>query len=273
MRARCTPLAAVAFVLCAAPALAEETSPEAVSVLALDLESSNLPPEDVQVLDSLVVQGLSRHAGLKVLSTADVRQMIDLETERQALGCDTSGCLAEIAGAMGARYVVYGTAGRLGDTLLVQLNLFDSTAGESIAREKIEATDLAGVGRAIDPGVDRLVSPLTGVAPAPEATAFPVGWAVAAGGAGAVVVGGVVLLLGATPLLAYNEALAEHAAVPTDEAGRAAEATVAWNKAARAAGDWSTWGLVTTTTGAVIVTAGLGAAAGGAVWALVGDVE
>lgn len=44
------------------------------------------------------------------------------------MGCGDSSCLAEIAGAMGAEFVVFGDVGKLGETFVINLNLFDNNA-------------------------------------------------------------------------------------------------------------------------------------------------
>jgi TolB-like protein len=252
-----------------------------VSMLALDLDASNLNPEDVQLVDTLVVQALSRHARLNVLSSSDIRQMIDLETERQAVGCDTNSCLAEIAGAMGAQYVVYGTAGQLGETILVQLNLFDSSTGTSINREKIETTDLGALPRLVEPAIDRLVAELAGIEPpprepvatAPAASAGPhPGWYVTGAGAVVAVVGVTLAVVGVLPVFSYNAALAEHQQIP-ELPDNVDDANSKWEEVHGHAEAWNTWGMLTTAGGVGLAVVGLGVAGGGAAWAALAGGE
>lgn len=111
---------------------------------------------------------MSGYEQLEVVSQADIRQMVDLEAEKQAMGCDTTSCLAEIAGAMGAAYVVFGRVGRLDERLFVQLNLFDSAKGRAVARQEVRAERLGEVPDVVRPALAHLVAPLTGIAPPPE---------------------------------------------------------------------------------------------------------
>jgi hypothetical protein len=110
-------------------------------LLILNLEAAGVDPNTVTIVNGLVTQGLARSTSLEVITSADLGALVDLEAERVATGCDTTSCLAEIAGAMGTRYVVFGTVGRLGDVTLVQMSLFDSEAARPIGRKEVRATD------------------------------------------------------------------------------------------------------------------------------------
>ena len=59
-------------------------------------------------------------------------------------GCDegSTSCLAELAGAMGARLVLFGDLGKLGDTTVVSLNLFLSDQAQSAGRETVRVKSL-----------------------------------------------------------------------------------------------------------------------------------
>lgn len=109
-----------------------------IAVLALlalsPAASAAVSPGEGALLTSLVANGAARDARFDVLTRDDVKNAIAAEADRQSLGCAESSCLAELAGAMGARIVVYGSVGRLGDEMLMTLNLFDSDAARSGGR-------------------------------------------------------------------------------------------------------------------------------------------
>jgi hypothetical protein len=110
-------------------------------------------------LTSLVTAELSNDARFDVLSSADVRQVVAFEAEKQALGCtDDSSCLAEVAGAMGARYVVYGQLGRLGSIGVLTLNLFDSDKAQAISRSVVQAPDVEQFATKLPAAVASLVA-------------------------------------------------------------------------------------------------------------------
>jgi hypothetical protein len=90
------------------------------------------------LLTDVVSTSLAHDKRLDVVTTGELRQMLELEAQRQMVGCDATSCLGELAGATGARYVVFGNVGALGDELALTLQLFDSqtttTAGRALVR-------------------------------------------------------------------------------------------------------------------------------------------
>lgn len=114
---------------------------EAPRVLVLDLECDDGLDRLGRLGTEALTHALSSSDALEVLSTADLRQMVELEAGRAAAGCDTTSCLTEIAGAMGARYVVFGSVSGLGSRYLMRANLFDAFAAQPVAREQARARD------------------------------------------------------------------------------------------------------------------------------------
>jgi hypothetical protein len=78
-----------------------------------------------------------------------------MEEQRQRLStCTDQSCLAEIGGALGARWVVVGNVSLFGKTHLLNLKLID-VAGANVA---------SGVSRSIEGGEDKLLAELPGAA-------------------------------------------------------------------------------------------------------------
>jgi len=102
------------------------------------------------LLTSLVATAAAKDPAFDVLTRDDIKNALAVESDRQALGCEESTCLAELAGAMGARVVVYGSVGQLGSDLLLTLNLFDSEEGSSGGRRVAQAGDVSGLAAKID---------------------------------------------------------------------------------------------------------------------------
>lgn len=137
-----------------------ETVDERLKVIVLQLKSATLPAEQAGMITGLLTVVLSEFEAFEVVSDADVRQLVELEGEKQALGCEAdASCLAEIAGAMGARLVVFGEAGKLGSRYLVNLNLYDSQDAKSVGRAAITAPDLDAVVEGMPSAVESLVTP------------------------------------------------------------------------------------------------------------------
>ena len=119
-------LVSVFFVACLAlPAAAEEAP---ASLLILDFKHEKGDEQTARLLNDLVATAAERTSSLTVITGADIANVIALEAEKEALGCDdtSASCLAEVAGAMGADLVVTGSA------------VFDGKNAAGNAREMLE---------------------------------------------------------------------------------------------------------------------------------------
>ncbi|MFZ9887060.1 MAG: hypothetical protein ACO3JL_06125 [Myxococcota bacterium] len=125
-------------------------------VLVLDLEANGVDRVTADVVSGDVAQSLAKGGRLSVMRQSDLRQLIDVEAQRQSIGCDTNSCLAELAGALGAAYVVFGSVSRLGETHVVQLSLFDSRSAAVLGRESARARRLEDLSSAVTPAVTKL---------------------------------------------------------------------------------------------------------------------
>ena len=78
----------------------------------------------------------------------------------QTMGCSDSGCLAELAGAVGAAYVVSGTISKSGETYTISLVLTDQQKAQALDRVVREESNLAKVGDAVRVAAQRVVAKL-----------------------------------------------------------------------------------------------------------------
>jgi len=143
----------------AAPA-PQPTAPTRTRVLVLDVKSKDLSASEIETLTSLITAHLSRYQQLDVMSSVDIKRLVDLEAQKQSAGCDADSCLSEIAGAMGAELVFFGQAGKLGSTIVLTLNVYDAKKSEAVGRQPIEARDLGQLPDLVGPAIDRMVQPL-----------------------------------------------------------------------------------------------------------------
>jgi hypothetical protein len=72
--------------------------------------------------------------GREVMSRTELNQLMQLEAEKAAMGCEGDSCLAEIADALDADRVVSGTVDRLGSSYLVVLTELDARDVRVIGR-------------------------------------------------------------------------------------------------------------------------------------------
>lgn len=126
--------------------------PRMLASLALLLVTADPGATDVRFVAGLVAAAFSAQPEVSVLTRDDLRRAMDLEAEKQTQGCDDAeNCLAEIAAAMDARLVVYGTVDVIGDEFLLQLNVFDAESAQGLDRATARAAtvnELASVAEA-----------------------------------------------------------------------------------------------------------------------------
>lgn len=143
-------------------------APTRPRLLMLSLDGIGVEAEAVTLLDGSVAAALARDPTMDVVSEADLRRMIELEGQRELLGCNTDSCMAEVAGALGARYVVHGRVGTLERELLLQLTVFDAATSRTAATRQARAGSLDALSRAVPQTVAALLADVNGH-PAPGA--------------------------------------------------------------------------------------------------------
>jgi hypothetical protein len=150
---------APAVVVPRAPAVAP-TEPGRVKVIVLDLKGASLTSAESSALSSLVTVSLSEFAALEVVSGSDVREMLELEGQKQTLGCEESmSCLAEIAGALGARLVTYGQVEKLGSLWLLTMSMQDTKAGRPVGRVALQGDGIEALAKAVPDAVAKMITP------------------------------------------------------------------------------------------------------------------
>ncbi len=230
-------------VLLAAASPAPPPSGGALRVVALPLRDDGAGPGITNAATSLTAVALSKVQGFNVLSGDDVRAAADVDAQKQLVGCDEAGCLAEIAEALGADRIVHGNVARLGDTIVVTLSLFDAKKGVALGRGTVQARDEADLPADLDAAVQRLVG--GGGATVRSSAAGAVDWLLVGGLAGA---GVGVLIAGAGAGLSWADR------------GTLTDPATSGDAKASAQASRPTWGVVAVA-GAVVTVAGLAAAA------------
>jgi hypothetical protein len=113
------------------------------------------------LLTSMVATAASSDPRVDVLTMSDLRKAIALAADRQLLDCrNADTCLAEIAAAMDAAAVLHGEIGLLGERVVLNLALFDTTASTAVGRTTARGADVAAVADQIEPSVVRLLEKL-----------------------------------------------------------------------------------------------------------------
>jgi hypothetical protein len=122
----------------AAPETAAPTAPkriDKVKVAVLDLTTAGVSLNLAANLTNVVAAEIAGLEIFSVVSRADIRAMLTHEQDRNLLGCDSSSdCMADLGGALGVRYLVSGSVGRIGDRYTLSLSVADVERGRQEAR-------------------------------------------------------------------------------------------------------------------------------------------
>jgi len=108
---------------------------QAAQIVALDLAAGGgVTPALARAMSSVLLNELSRREGMSVISQADVRALLELEANKQMLGCDDTKCMTEIAGSLGAELMISSELARAGETFVVSLALISVAEARVVRR-------------------------------------------------------------------------------------------------------------------------------------------
>ena len=153
-------------------AMAEQEKPK---MLLLDLKATLIEADAVGIITNMMSAEMASYEDhFEIITNSDMRQMVALEAEKQSMGCaDDSSCLAELAGAMGARFVMFGEVGKLGKNIIITVNLFDSQEAKAAGRVIVRAKSLDEVPDKIPPALTKLVKKFVPQTPVAAAVVSP----------------------------------------------------------------------------------------------------
>lgn len=121
--------------------LSHGTAPMGGPVAVLPVLVKGLPAADD--VSAMLTQELSLRLaetpGLNVVGAEEVRALLAHEAERQGLGCADDGCLMEVVGALGARFVVTGSVSRVDARLVWAASMVDQKTAQVVTRAYVQA--------------------------------------------------------------------------------------------------------------------------------------
>ncbi|MHB8873479.1 MAG: hypothetical protein ACYC8T_07300 [Myxococcaceae bacterium] len=132
--------AVVASLLAAAPVA------EKPKLIVLDLSAAGVDPRVGSALSEAVTAEAASRGIFQVVSSQDVQTLLGVERQKQMMGCGEGGsssCLAELGGALGARFVMSGSVARLGPSFQLSLQTLDTKTLQPLGRSSRIAKDLA----------------------------------------------------------------------------------------------------------------------------------
>jgi hypothetical protein len=217
------------------PPMTTTMAPAGALMFVIDVSGDHIPLDKRQVLTEAIALAFLHRFELDVQTLRSLQDRVAFAEQQQLVGCDSSGCLAEIANAMGARFVVFSRLVNLGGQETLRVDLYDTQGAQTLAIASTRAASFDALHAQLDELVDRLAREVQGEAPvrahrevagASDKTTKPAEtpvstksaglWTGGIGLASAVVFGGAAAM-GAATLGGIDQAYSTYRAAPTKE--------------------------------------------------------
>src|SRR5437870_2729549 len=118
-------------------------------LLVLDLAAAGgVEKELAGAMTEAVTSEVASRGFFSVISSKDIQTLLGMERQKQMVGCRETGstCLAELGGAVGARFILTGTLARLGSaSFQLSLQGLDSGRARPIGHATVLGADVAGL--------------------------------------------------------------------------------------------------------------------------------
>jgi hypothetical protein len=151
----------LALVAAALIAQADAGAVDGPGIVVRRLDANKVAADLTEGLTALFSERVkSADARFKVFSQADIERVISVERQAELLGCSNDACLAELSGALGARYILSGRIDRYGDRYVLTASMVDTQATKVLVQSRREATDPGKLPGAADEMADELLQPL-----------------------------------------------------------------------------------------------------------------
>jgi TolB-like protein len=172
--------------------------------------SSDDTRKAADILTEQLLTDLSGDPRFEAIGQSEISALLSLERQKQLLGCsdEATSCIAELGGALGARWLLMGSLGRLGGKLRLDLKLVDTTSAKVASRD----------GRILDDdsllfaAASEILAKLTNRPPAPRTKVLP--FIVGGAGLAAAVAGSLLMGLASSATATLNE---NRASIPVSE--------------------------------------------------------
>ncbi len=107
----------------------------------LPLTPTRIPEGIVGIMNDLLAAELDAAGRYQVIGTDDINAMLGFEKMKEATGCTEVTCAAEIGGALGVNFLIFGKVGKLADELFVALTLIDIQKPAVVSRGRAMVAD------------------------------------------------------------------------------------------------------------------------------------
>jgi hypothetical protein len=94
--------------------------------------SGKITQRTAVVVSEAVLQEIRKLEHVSAVGLKEIMEMIAFEQKKQYVGCDTTSCLVELAGALGVEELITGSLGQVGESHVFTLKRVDLMSAETI---------------------------------------------------------------------------------------------------------------------------------------------
>lgn len=132
-----------------------------VSVAVMDLAGRGVDEAAAAALTTEVGNTLAGLRVFRVITREDIKRMVQLEQTKQACtGEVDAACMAEIGGALGVDFLIYGEVAKIAETYSLSIVLLDIAQAEARNRTSRKISEARTLLREVDEATRLLVQPL-----------------------------------------------------------------------------------------------------------------
>lgn len=148
-------LAAVLLSLGAAPFAGGEERPK---LLLQDLAARGVEEHEAGSFSTATCNALAGGKRFRVLCGDDLRMLMRFNALAAALnGCEDEKCYGAAGRALEARFIVSGSVSRVGQSLVMDLALFDVDQSEVVGRSSVKESSIDALYRRVSEAVEQLL--------------------------------------------------------------------------------------------------------------------
>lgn len=120
--------------------------------------------DELSSVEEGLLSALEETKRFQVIGRTDLATMLDLETKKQLIGCESdTECMTSIAGSLGADYVASANVGRLGTTIQLTFKVIDARRAKALVHARETMNSDADLIPAADAIADQVVMAVFGV--------------------------------------------------------------------------------------------------------------
>lgn len=115
-------------------------------IAVMELSGQGVDEAAASALTTEVSNTLAQLRVFQVITREDIKRMLQLEqTKQQCTGSVDAACMAEIGGALGVDYLIYGSVAKIANTYSLSLVLLDISKAEAANRANKKITDVGAL--------------------------------------------------------------------------------------------------------------------------------